>query len=163
METISKNHVHITAQISGLVGMLRPDHRAFPLLAAAAPNARFTVVHQGSYSDGPVVLARIANNPAVDALIARDQLVLEDGQVSLDSDDNASFIVRVSDMNGSVLVSQRFDAHSSPEAEVHSTLFAGDEGARVAIAKRFLGLLEKARKADVAANAALVAAAEAVF
>jgi hypothetical protein len=163
LETITKNHAHITAQISGLVGMIRPDHRAFPLLADLAPKARFTVVAQSSYSDSPAILARVANNPAIDDLVAKGQVLFQDGQVTTEGDDNQSFLVRVSDLEGTVLVAQRFSADTSPEAEVYSTLFAGNEDARVAIAERFLTLLEKAQAADFAANQRLVATAQDIF
>lgn len=163
MESLGKNNGHISAQIAALIGMIRPDHAAFPLLAELAPNARFTVVAQNSHNDKATILIRTVANAAVGRLVASDQLVFTDGQVSTDSDDHDSFLVQVSDASGTVLVAQRFDANVSAEEDTYGALYAGDADARVAIAERFLALLDKVKAADRAANQALVAKAQATF
>lgn len=163
MESLGKINGYISAQIAGLIGMIRPDHAAFPLLAEIAPNARFTVVAQNSTNDKAAILIRTVANDAVDQLVASGQLVFKDGQVSTDSDDHISFLVQVSDASGTVLVAQRFDANVSAEQDTHGALYAGDANARVAIAERFLALLDKVKAADFAANQALVAKAQDIF
>lgn len=163
MESLGKNNGYISAQIAGLIGMIRPDHTAFPLLAQLAPNARFTVVAQNTYNDKAAILIRTVANDAVDQLVANGQLVFKEGQVSTDSDDHTSFLVQVSDASGTVLVAQRFDADVGAEEDTYGALYAGDANARVAIAERFLALLDRVKAADIAANQALVAKAEAAF
>jgi len=162
METLPNSHSHITAQITGLMGMIRPDHQAFPLLARLAPQARFTVVVPEIRGGNAPILDWAQRNTVAADMVAQGVLRFEEGQTSPDGDEDA-FVVQVSDVQGTVLVAQKFSSDRAPDAEVYSAVYAGDPGTRTAIAGRFLALLDRTAHAYKEANAQMLALAEAVF
>lgn len=163
MESLGKQNSHIGIQISALVGMIRPDHRAFRHFAVVAPKARFRVVFQNGLREGAAIRERLATDPLVASRTADGHLLWSEGVCSNNAEDNQSFAVYVCDREGNQLVCQRFMADMDPNAELHSTLYAGDAATRLAIAERFLALLEKAVALEKAANARMITIADAIF